>query len=56
MHQIPHNQMLPVTLMAEQWEVVMRALAQLPYAVAKPLIDGIREQCMTAAAEEPVDG
>lgn len=55
MNQIPHNRPLPVTLMAEQWEVVMRAVAQLPYAVAKPIIDGIREQCMTAA-EEPVDG
>ena len=37
---------LPVTLEARQWETVMQVLADAPYRVAAPLIDGIRSQCM----------
>ena len=37
---------LPVSLEARQWETVMQVLADAPYRVAAPLIDGIRSQCM----------
>jgi hypothetical protein len=48
------QQPLSVTLTAEQWEAVMRLLADGPYRIAAPLIQTIQQQCMAGSARAPV--
>lgn len=43
---IPPNVPMQVTLSAAEWNTVMMGLAQLPYHVAKPLIDTLQRQCL----------
>lgn len=39
---------LDVTLEAQQWDVVLRLLAEGPFRVVQPLISEIQRQCMAA--------
>jgi hypothetical protein len=50
------TQPLTVTLEAQQWEQVMRLLADGPYRVVAPLIQAIQQQCMAASARLPTNG
>lgn len=38
---------IPITLEAQQWNLVLMTLAEAPFKIAAPLIEAIRGQCMT---------
>jgi hypothetical protein len=42
---------VPITLEAQQWNVVLMALAEAPFKISAPLIEAIRGQCMTYERE-----
>jgi hypothetical protein len=54
---IDRSQPLTVTLTAEQWEMVLRMLDEVPapHRVSDPLIRAIQQQC-TAAPRLPTNG
>jgi hypothetical protein len=50
------QQPLSVTLEAQQWEVVLRLLDEVPapHRVTDPLMRAIQQQCMAANAQMPM--
>lgn len=48
---IQPNDKLDVTLEAQQWDAVMRSLAEGPFRVVQPLIAEIQRQCV--AQQQP---
>jgi len=52
MQPIEPNKPLSVTLTAEQWNVVMAALNELPHRVARPIVDAsmaqLRQQALSS--------
>ena len=50
------TQPLTVTLEAQHWDAVMRAMAKAPYEIVAPLIQAIQQQCMQQSAQVPTNG
>ena len=48
------QQPITVTLEAQHWDVVMRAMAKAPYEIVAPLIQAIQQQCMQQDDARPV--
>jgi hypothetical protein len=44
---------LDVTLQAQEWEAVMRAMAKAPYEIVAPLIGEIQRQCVAQQQPAP---
>jgi hypothetical protein len=53
---LDRSQPIAVTLTAEQWEMVLRMLDEVPapHRVSDPLIRSIYQQCMPRHAEPPM--
>ena len=49
---IDNNTPIAITLTAQQWEMVMRMLAEGPYKIVAPLIADIQQQCIRQ--EQPI--
>jgi len=49
---IDRNKSIAVTLIAEQWQTVLRVLGSGPYSEVAPLIDAIMQQCMREAEDK----
>ena len=47
------KQKLAISLTAEQWNVVLNAMANAPYAVVAPLIAEIQQQAQMQRLPEP---
>ena len=53
MQPISPNQPLTVTLSAQEWNMVMTAVNELPHRVARPLFDRIGQQLQQQAQPQP---